>query len=424
MTRDRASEAGKTSRSPSSPAFLPLFTGDGLHRLLVRLRVERPGEPDLARRAAWGAVLTWLPLFLLTAIEGSWYRLAPDLANAVRDPGSQGMFVARRSFLLDLSAMAQFLGFIPFAFFAERFIDLKVQTAIVRLRAVADDHELIAAARAASRWARVGSSDVLLALLACAATWSWGSQEIANGLDSWHTSVTSLPGTAPVSERFTPAGAYALIVALPLFTYLWMRWVWKIGVWTSFLLRVSRMHLRVQAAHPDRTGGLGCLSDVQTSFSWILFGTGILFSAAMIHKLFFEGTPFSSLDVWGPMVVYVLLAPAVFLAPLFLFTRRLAQAKREALVLYGEMATALVTKFERRWFRGAERAPADMLESSDASVMADFKTAFEVVQDMRVVPFDRRSFLELFSAAASPLAPVAFFTQLPDKFKQVIDLFG
>ena len=211
---------------------------------------------------------------------------------------------------------------------------------------------------------------------------------------------------------------------MPLFTYLWMRWVWKIGAWTYFLLRVSRLRLKLQAAHPDRTGGLGCLSDVQTSFAVILFGTGLLFSAWAIHKLYFERTPFGSIDVWGPIVIYVVLAPLVFVAPLFLFTGVLARAKREALVAYAEMSAALTSHFERRWMRGPERAPAEVLEGSQPSALTDFNTIYQIVEDMRIVPFDRRSFLELFSASATPFAPVAFFLELPGKVQDLLGLLS
>lgn len=59
-------------------------------------------------------------------------------------------------------------------------------------------------------------------------------------------------------------------MSLPIFTFLWLRWVWKVAVWTAFLYDLSRRRLRLMAVHPDRTAGLGCLSDVQTSFSMIL----------------------------------------------------------------------------------------------------------------------------------------------------------
>jgi len=47
-------------------------------------------------------------------------------------------------------------------------------------------------------------------------------------------------------------------------------------IWTPTKRGVPGGRLKLMAVHPDRTGGLGALSDVQTSFAIIIFGTGIL----------------------------------------------------------------------------------------------------------------------------------------------------
>jgi hypothetical protein len=422
---------------PSSGAPLSLFANDGLHRLLVLLRVERPQAPDLRRRAVWGMLLTWFPLVLFTAFSDTLLVAVPDAKAGIEPalPGWLGSYVPRESLVLDLASYAQFLGFIPLAFFAEGFIGRKIENALERLRPFADDHALIGLARRATRQSRSIASDLVIVVLAYAAMWSWGYAELHNGLDSWHTTVvrgnvvdgyfTALVSQKPVVlERFTPAGYWAALFSLPLFTYLWMRWVWKVVAWTYFLFRVSRLRLALRAAHPDRTGGLGCLSDVQTSFAAILFGTGVLFAAWAVHKFVFERTPIGSMDVWGPILFYVFLAPTAFIAPLFLFTKTLARVKRDALVRYGEMATALASTFERRWMRGEQRRPADVLDSQHVSSLADFTVAYQTVESMRVVPFDRRSFIELFSASATPFAPLTFLLELPEKFRSVMSLLG
>ena len=50
--------------------------------------------------------------------------------------------------------------------------------------------------------------------------------------------------------------------------------------------------------------------------------------------------------------------------------------------------------------------------------------AHRAIEEMRVVPFDRRSALELFSSAALPFAPLLFIAQLPEKLQAVIQLFS
>jgi hypothetical protein len=421
---------------PTSRAPLSLFADDGLHRLLVRLRVEGREAPDLLRRAVWGVLLAWCPLVLLAALSGNLLVAVPDETAGIATtlPGWLGLYVPRESLALDLAAYAQFLGFIPLAFFAEGFIGRKIENALERLRPIVDDNALVGLARRANRLSRSVAADLGIVVLAYAAMWSWGYAELHNGLPSWHTAVvhggadgyfTALVSEEPVVlEHFTPAGYWAALFALPLFTYLWMRWVWKVAAWTYFLVRVSRLRLMLRAAHPDRTGGLGCLSDVQTSFATILFGTGLLFAAWAVHKFVFERTPIGSMDVWGPILFYVFLAPGTFIAPLFLFTGTLARVKREGMVRYGEMAAALASRFERRWMRGDRRQADDLLDSPHASSLSDFTLSYQTVEGMRVVPFDRRSFIELFSASATPFAPLAFLLELPEKFRSLMSLLG
>src|SRR5688572_249622 len=242
------------SGPPASGVPLSLFAGDGLHRLLVVLRVESPRATRLVRRAVWGSLLTWGPLVLLAALAGNLLVVVPDARAGIMPalPGALGFYVPRESLVLDLAAYAQFLGFIPLAFFAEGFIGRKIENALDRLRPLADAHALAGIGRRVDRLARTAWADVVILPLAYGAMWSWGYAELHNGQHSWHSVVVT---PAPLVERFTLAGWWAALVALPLFTYLWMRWVWKVAAWTYFLFLVSRLRLRLRPAHPDRTGG-------------------------------------------------------------------------------------------------------------------------------------------------------------------------
>jgi hypothetical protein len=422
------------ARPPFPDTPLSLFVGDGLHRLLVFFGIERPEGPDLLRRAVWGIVLTWLPLVLFAALSNNLLVAVPDsLAGKSPLPGWLGSYVPRESLMLDLATYGYFLGFIPLAFFAEGFIARKMENAFDRLRPSVDDHALSGLSRRALRAARWVWVDLAILVLAFAATWSWAWAELHNELPSWHTAVsrgedgflTFVSDDTPGSlEHFTLAGYWVTFFALPFFTYLWMRWAWKVIVWNLFLRRLSRLRMMLRAAHPDRTGGLGCLSDVQTSFAAILFGTGLLFAAWAVHKFVFERTPIGSMDVWGPIFFYIVLAPGSFVLPLFWFTKTLARVKRDGLVRYGEMANALATRFERRWMQGVERDAHSLLESSHVSSVADFTVAYQTVESMRVVPFDRRSFLELFSASATPFTPLIFLLELPEKFRNLMSLLS
>jgi hypothetical protein len=300
--------------------------------------------------------------------------------------------------------------------FGEVYIEWKMSSALRRLTALVDPVTLARLTGWSTALSRSRVAGLVMLVLAYVFSLSWAMDEVSNNKASWHTAINS------GIESFTLAGLWAAFVSLPLFTFLWLRWAYKVFVWTRLLYRLSRYDLKIIATHPDRTGGLGCLSDVQTSFAILLFGTGIQFSAFLVYKVVLEGNPVSAPTVWGPALGYSLLAPAVFLAPLFLFTRRLARARDQALERFQDAGVMLSKQFERRWLREASDHKTDLLDDQAPSVVADFKAAWETVSSMRIVPFDPRSLTELVGASAAPFAPLLWIAKLPDKIKAFIEL--
>jgi hypothetical protein len=382
------------------PASFSLFRDDYFNRVLARL--------GLGDSKPWGPVIR-----ILTIVGLSW---GVPAAFAWWKRPELGTF-SREFFFYDIANWAQCAVFMPFAIGAEPYIDDKMRTAMRHLRIVAPRGDLRSLMTRAATLSRSWIAEAVCLALAYIFTWSWALDEVTNGQASWHTEVTA------AGERFTAAGWWVALFSLPLFTFLWLRWVWKIGTWTWLLHGVSRLRLRLYPAHPDRTGGLGCLSDVQTSFALLLFGTGILFAAFVGYKIRLEGTSVTSRTVLGPVIGYILLAPAAFLAPLFLFTSTLHRTKREALLRYSALGAALTRRFEQRWLYDSRRG-ADILETSGHSALADFRANFEIVERMRVVPFDARSVIELFGSAAGPFVPLANLLDIPAKVRAILELLS
>lgn len=99
-------------------------------------------------------------------------------------------------------------------------------------------------------------------------------------------------------------------------------------MWSWYLYRLSRLRLNLVASHPDKTGGIGFLSDAQTKFGIVILAYGISNVAPTIgYKLALEGATMSVVAVWGIAVGFVIGAPLLFTLPLFIFTAQLYQAK-------------------------------------------------------------------------------------------------
>jgi hypothetical protein len=106
------------------------------------------------------------------------------------------------------------------------------------------------------------------------------------------------------------------------------------------------------------------------------------------------------------------------LAPLFFFVTHLAGAKRTGLREYGIVASRYVAEFRRKWIDGHAKNGETLVGTSDIQSLADLSNSFEVVHEMRLVPFGRATVLHLALLCAVPLAPLVL-TMMP--LEQLID---
>ena len=94
------------------------------------------------------------------------------------------------------------------------------------------------------------------------------------------------------------------------------------------------------------------------------------------------------------------------LGPLLVFSPKLAAAKRAGLREYGTLAQRYVREFDHKWLRGGAPADEPLIGSADIQSLADLGNSFEVVKDMRLVPFTLRTVLQLAVVTLLPVAPL------------------
>ena len=117
-------------------------------------------------------------------------------------------------------------------------------------------------------------------------------------------------------------------MSLPLIQFILLRWYFRLLIWTRFLWQVSRIDLRLVAIHPDRAGGLGFLSTVTYAFAPLLAGQGVLLAGVMANKIFYAGAKLTDFKL--ELLAMVIMMLFFVLAPLLVFTPRLARTKRMA----------------------------------------------------------------------------------------------
>jgi len=362
-----------------------LVLGGPLYQLFRRAHLSGPALEQLWRRLWVITLLAWLPLLVLSVVDG----------RALGPPSSL-------PFLRDIEAQVRFLVALPILIAAELIVHQRgrgvilafVDRGLVRPADVPRFKSLI---ESAMRLRNSIPLEVgLLVLTVVLGHWLWRST-IAFGSSSWYA-VQRGDGM-----RLTLAGIWFAAVSLPLTQFFLLRWYSRLLIWFRFLWQVSRLDLHLVPTHPDRAGGLSFLGRGTYAFGPLLFAQGALLAGVIATRVLYGGRTLMEfkLDAIGLIGFFVLF----LLGPLMVFTPALSQAKRAGLAQYGKLASTYVTAFESKWIRG-EANDAELLGTGDIQSLSDLGQSYSVIREMNVVPFGLQDITRLALATAVPLLPL------------------
>jgi len=389
-TRKKANDGVRAMTSSAASTAHPDFSlvlGGPLYQAFRRSRLSGDGLELLRRRVLVLAGLAWLPLLLLTALAG----------QALGGP--TGL-----SFLRDIEAHVRFLIALPALIGAELLVHLRLRPVVAQFveRRIVSPEDLPRFDRAIRSTLRLRNSMVveiaLLAFVYSVGLWVW-KNEIALGTASWYAT----PDGAQL--HLTPAGVWYAYVSVPIFQFILLRWYFRLFLWFSFLFRVSRLNLRLAPSHPDRSAGLSFLGRGSYAFAPILFAQSALLSGWIASQIFYAGQNLMAFKT--EIGAFVAFFVAVVLTPLAVFAPGLARAKREGLGSFGRLSSRYVGEFEEKWFRGGAPPDEPLLGSADIQSLADLGNSYQVVREMRLVPFGWKDVTRLAAGAAVPLLPLA-----------------
>jgi hypothetical protein len=373
-----------------------LFEGDLVNRIFGWMGLGSQRIRHLVGRSACLVFLTWGMLALIVLASGSG-RSGP--------PG--------RNFFIDFAAYLQFVLGLPIFVVAERVVArrtaetarLFVGTGVVP---AADLSRLDAVHKRIGRLRQSVLSDAVCLSIGIGLSIVTISPELHAAIPTWHIKL------AGGMMLFSAPGKWEMWIALPLLNYWWLRWIWKILLWCFYLFSISRFRLTLAVSHPDSTGGLGFLSDAQTNFGLVILAYGLSNIASTIgYKILVEHASPAQMPVWGPLVGFIVGAPLLFTVPLLLFTRQLSDAKREGLESYRLRAMNEAQLFESQ-LEVTAPASEEAVTRLDVAVYNQWRSLYEHVEGMRVVPFDLRSFSELIGYATGPFLPLLTLTEKLD----------
>jgi hypothetical protein len=359
--------------------------GGPAYRLMQRIGVIK-GLPSIHRRIVIFLALTWVPLLVLSLLEGLALGPTPE-----------------ESFLLDFATYARFFVAFPMIIIAELIIGPRLTVAglhFVRSGLVReDDYPAFDAAVEKVESRREARLPELIILgVAVFGAWSMTAAFYAGQGTNWQIIRTES------GIRLSMAGVWYLLVAVPLLQFMFYRWIWRLIIWTGFLLDMSRLNLRVSVSHPDQAGGLGFLGIAQMSFGSLAFGLSSILAANTAFLIVFEGADIETFKI--PFVAYLVIVNLVFLGPLLVFLPLLARTRRQGLRDFSSLANRYDYAFVEKWIRG--KAPADepLLGTGDIQSLADLGNSYQYARQMKPIPFDLRTIIQMSVIAAVPMLPL------------------
>jgi len=367
--------------------------GGPLYRIERRVGLIKQNAPLTVRRAILAALVTWIPLLILSAMQGTAF------GHKVPVP-----------FLRDIGTYTRFLLGVPLLVLAEIVLGQRVAEAAEHFvtSGVIGEKDFKQFDHIVENGLRLRDSvfaEIVIVILSYAVS-IWGFGMTAVHVSTWYAT----RGNGGMS--ITWAGWWLLIFCSPLFQFLLLRWLWRLFLWFRFLAQVGRLDLQLFPTHPDEAGGIGFVGETQRFFGILLFAYSAAITGVLANTILYDKLP---LVHFAPVIaIYAIIALLVLTLPLAVFTGKLVAAKRLGLYKYGTLATEYTGSFQRKWIRGENPDQEALLGTGDIQSLADLGNSYALIQRMNMLPVNPRSLIQLVIATLLPMAPL-LLTVMPLK---------
>ena len=355
-------------------------------RLQTALGLTSGQRAGVGRRAVIYALLAWLPIAIYAVAHGAFY------ATAYGEP-------LLRHYGIHVRALVA----IPILILAEGTVEKTVRSVVSQFSesGIVDGTQAEPFRCALEKARQISNSlaaqVVLLVLTVTGVFFGIGTSMLAGKSTPW----LLLPQNGRQSLTF--AGWWYVLVLLPLFSFLVLQWLWRWLVWAIFLLRVSKLKLKVVATHSDRCGGLLFLQAAPAAFAGFVFALSAVLASEWGYEVKFHAVDIYSFK--GALIGFVLIIIVIFVGPLLVFSGCLWRTKRQALSEYSALVARQGRSFHRRWIED-KVSDEELINNRDIGVQTGLRSSFEVVSHMRPVPVDRTLLLQLAWSVILPMLPV------------------
>ena len=356
-------------------------------KILNRLKLGVINSESILKKIIFFSALTWLPLLIISLIQNTAFN--PDITLP---------------FLKDYESYVRFLIAIPAIFIAEKFINLQTSSSLVHFveSGIIAENNVGEYETLLNKYRRLSESKSLQVVIFIFSTLNiflvktfWGS---LSDFSSWKFDA--------VSDSITAAGYWYTFISLPVIKYLIFRLFCKFLFWSWVLRKISKMDLNLIAIDPDKSGGLGFLGIVQSSFGFLGFAQAAIASAEVANKVIYSGVP---LEDYRFSLIVIPAVVIIYLSPLLYFSSKLGKLKLKGIMIYSTLTHKYSNLFEDKWIRGNNiKDDESILGSGDVQSLADIGAAYEVVENIRVLPITLNIFLFMLIMIALPFIPLLF----------------
>ena len=365
------------------------------------LHLGTPVDGRAGRRALIAAIIAWVPLALLAALDG----------HAVGGDPHQAL-------LLDFIAYSRYLLAVPLLLLSEgtqlpqlaRILHHFVRAGYI----VGDDvdrmERLVTTTRKVIRWRWTGLGLIALAFIG---TLYFSPPAYAPEHLTWTARGT---GTG---RSLSPAGWWRLLVSQPMFLALIGMLLVRQVMWIRILWVVSNMRLQLVSSHPDGVGGLRFVTTALPASLISAVAVGAIVAGNVAQALIVEGAAPFDYRYFPPGAVALTLA--INAGPIMAFLRPLWRLRLEAPFTYGELASGVGRAFEQRWLPKAATIDSEALGVPDFSATTDLFSVVAVTSETGASLMRLRTLLTLAICTLLPFVPVIFVV-LP--FDQILGFLG
>jgi hypothetical protein len=204
----------------------------------------------------------------------------------------------------------------------------------------------------------------------------------------------------------TPAGKWMQFVSIPVFQFLFFRWLWRYFMWVLLMYRLSRVPLKLRPTSPDGSGGLSILMLAQRNFHFFFLVSGVVLSSSMVSAYTSGALSFEALKV--EIFGFILLSLILIFFPMFFFARQLIMTKYLGLLQIGRGGESMTEGFEDEWVRSVSGKGVKTDDPMNPSTQVDFTGVYRNLMSFSIVPIHLGDIVLTSLLLFIPFVPVFF----------------